>query len=151
MQSGVQDIESGSIRMIGAPGRFVSAPGASLFPGPSPDGKFCILTDGHDHYWLQPLDGGEAREIKGINPQERIPAWHGDSNNVFVTHSEGIDTEVYTLNLTSGERKHWTRFSLPEKTSIRQGTFIFITPDGSRFAYVVRKQRSTLFIAEGLR
>lgn len=32
-----------------------------------------------------------------------------------------------------------------------QGTFVFIRPDGSRFDYVVRKERSTLFIAEGLR
>jgi eukaryotic-like serine/threonine-protein kinase len=149
-QSAVQDLESGAIRPVGPSGRYVHTIADVLFPGPSPDGKFCIQTDGQNHYWLQAIDGDEAREIKGIDSSEQIVAWHSDSNNVFVMHPQGLDTEIYTLNLTTGERKLWVHFSPPDKTAIRGTTFVHVTPDGASFAYTVRKMHSTLFVAAGL-
>jgi hypothetical protein len=66
-------------------------------------------------------------------------------------HPNGADTNVFNLNLSNGERKLWIHFSPPDETAIRGETFINITPDGSHFAYMVRKLHSTLFVAEGLR
>ena len=149
-ESAVQDLDSGAVHTFGKPGRHLPVSGLRLFPGPSPDGRFCIETDDTNHYWLQPIDGAEAKEIAGVNPAERIIGWHGDSNNLFLSDPNGADAEVYNLNLATGARTLWVRFSPVEKAGVRSKEILF-TPDGSRFAYVVRRINSNLFVADGLR
>jgi len=149
-EAAVQDLDSGAVHAFKQTGRHLPASGFRLFPGPSADGRFYIETDGTNHYWLQPMDGGEAKEITGINSGERIIGWHGDSNNLLLADPAGADIEVYNLNLATGARTLWLSFSPAEKAGIRSKDVLF-TPDGSRFAYVVRKINSSLFVADGLR
>ena len=149
-ETAMQDLDSGAVHTFGKTGRHLPESGFRLFPGPSPDGRLCIETDGTNHYWLQPIDGGEAKEITGVNAGERIIGWHGDSNNLFLADPAGADTEVDNLNLATGSRTLWFRFSPVEKTGTRSKDILF-TPDGSRFAYVVRRINSNLFVADGLR
>jgi eukaryotic-like serine/threonine-protein kinase len=148
-ETAVQDVDSGAVHIFGPPGRHLPANGFRLFPGPSPDGRLCIETDGTNQ-WLQPIDGGQAKEITGIDPTEWIIGWHGDSNNLFLAVPTGAETEVYNLNLATGARTLWFRFSPTEKAGIRSRDILF-TPDGSRFAYVVLRINSDLFVADGLR
>jgi hypothetical protein len=44
--------------------------------------------------------------------------WHDDSDNLFVSKRAGADVEIYTLNLTTGQRKLPTRFSPADKTAL---------------------------------
>ena len=150
-QSAVQDIETGSVHPVGPKDRYTAAFVMTLFPGPSLDGKFCIETDGQGHYWLQPLGEGPAHEISGIAPGEKIINWHDNSDNVFLAHPDGINTQIYNLNLTTGKRQLWTTFSPPDKIARVGHSAVFITPDGSHFAYQSQKIHSTLFVAKGLR
>ncbi|MGA7566351.1 MAG: hypothetical protein WBW53_09800 [Terriglobales bacterium] len=151
-ESAVQDVDGGAVHQFGKPGRHLPTSGFRLFPGPSPDGRFCIETDDTNHSWLQPIgnDGGDAKGITGLSPAERVLGWHGDSNNLFVSDPAGADTEVYNLNLATGVRTRWVRFSPADKAGMRSKE-ILLTPDGSRFAYVVRRINSNLFVADGLR
>lgn len=149
-ESAVQDIESGAIHAISSGERYVAPYVYVLFPGSSPDGKYCIETDGKGRYWLQPIEGGAAREILGIGKDEHIINWHDDSDNIFVSHPDGADLQIYTVNLGSGQRKLWTTFSPQDKTAIAGNRVVFITPDGAHFAYQVFHVYSTLFVASGL-
>jgi len=149
--SAFQDIESSAVSPVGSAGRYVPSFAVRLSPGPSPDGKYCVLTNDKNHYWLQPLDGGDAREIKSVNPGDLMVEWHEDSNNLFVSRFLGADVESYNLNLTTGERKLWTRFSPSDKTAIAGNTWVLITPDGANYAYQVQRIYSILFLADGLR
>jgi Tol biopolymer transport system component len=150
-ESAVQDLDSGAAHAFGQPGRHLPTSGLRLFPGPSPDGRLCVETDGAGRHWLQPIEGGgEAKEITGINPAERIIGWHGDSNNLFLADPTGADAEIYNLNLVTGARTLWFRFSPADRNGIRNKDILF-TPDGSRFAYVVLRINSDLFVADGLR
>ncbi len=150
-QSAVQDIETGSVHSIGPKDRYTAAFVMTLFPGPSLDGKSCIQTDGQDHYWLQSLESGSVRALSGIAPGEKIINWHGDSDNIFLAHPDGINVQIYNLNLTTGTRQLWTTFSPQDKTARVGHSSVFITPDGAYFAYQSQKIHSTLFIATGLR
>jgi len=150
-QSALQDLDSGSVRSIGPAGWYVRTYVGLMFPGPSPDGRYCILTDGKNHYSLQPLDGAKGREIQGINTGETFMGWHDDSNNLFVSRPVGSDVEIYTLNLVSGQRKLWTRFSPADKTAVAGHGLMVITPDGAHYGYMVQRIYSTLFLADGLR
>jgi eukaryotic-like serine/threonine-protein kinase len=150
LQSAIQDIADGSVRTIGSGGRFISFHSAALYPGGSPDGKFCVVGDGEGNHWLQALDGTAVHQINGIAPGELMINWHGDSNNLFVAHSDGSQVDVYSLNVSTGERKLWTRFSPPDSAATFGNSTILITPDGSRYAYTIRRVYSNLFLASGI-
>src|SRR5262249_37088965 len=146
----IQDVAKGSVQPV-TQGRHVEAFAGVLQPGPSPDGKDCIVVDDEGRHWLQPLGGGAAREIPKIEATERILNWHNDSNNVFVSRPSGSDSDIYTLNLSTGERKLWSHFTPSDKTGLASPSILFITPDGSRYAYTLQRIFSTLFQVEGLR
>jgi eukaryotic-like serine/threonine-protein kinase len=145
----VQDVASGSVHAV-AQGRHVKALAGVLEPGPSPDGKNSILVDGEGRHWMQPLDGSAAREIPKLDSAEKIVNWHNDSNNLFVSRPDGSDVQIFTVNLTTGERKLWNRFSPADKTGMASPSFLFITPDGSRYAYSTQRIFTTLFQVDGL-
>ena len=149
-QSAVQDIETGSVHPVGPSGRYIAAFVITLFPGPSPDGKSCIQTDGQGHYWLQSIEGESVRELRGIADGERIINWHADSDNAFIAHPDGINVQIYNLNLTTGQRKLWTIFSPQDKSARAGHSVVFITPDGAHFAYQSQRVLSTLFVAKDL-
>jgi len=44
---------------------------------------------------------------------------------------------VYSLNVSTGERKLWTRFSPSDTAAIFGNDSILITPDGSHYAYII--------------
>jgi len=146
-QSAVQEVDSGLVHVIGPDGRFVKPNIMNLFPGPSPDGKYCIETDGKGSYWLQSVDTGDARQISAIASDERIINWHNDSNNVFLARNDGPNVQVTNLELASGRRTLWMTFSPPDKTALTPNTFLLITSDGAHFSYEAHKIFSTLFIA----
>jgi len=150
-QSAVQDLETGSVHTIGANGTYIVAHVTNLFPGPSLDGKYSILMDGKGHYWLQSIEGEGRREISGIGADEKIINWHGDSHNIFLSHQDGANVQIYNLNLDSGHRQLWTTFSPQDKTAMAGFSQVLITPDGAHFAYEVHKLDSTLFVVNGLR
>ena len=146
----IQEIANGTVHAV-AQGKHVEAFAGILEPGPSPDGKNCILVDGEARHWLQPLDGSVAREIPKLDPGEKILNWHNDSSNLFVSRPDGADIQIYSVNLTTGERKLSNRFSPADKTGMASPSFLFITPDGSRYAYSTLRIFSTLFQVDGLR
>lgn len=149
-ESAVQDLETGAIHTINSSGKYVAAYVYNLFPGSSPDGKYCIETDGKGHNWLQPIEGGVAREISGIGKDDNVINWHDDSNNIFLSHQNGADLQIDTLNLGSEQRRLWTTFSPQDKTALTGNRVVLITPDGAHFAYQVFHVYSTLFVASGL-
>ena len=78
----LQEIATGAARQITGEGKYtVGVDERSM--SVSPDGKFCIITDGEDHYWVQPIDGSEASELKGLLEGDHPLQWHKDSQNIF--------------------------------------------------------------------
>jgi serine/threonine protein kinase/Tol biopolymer transport system component len=146
-----QDINTGSLRPVSSQGKYVMSFFGVMAPGPSPDGKSCIVSDGQGHYWLQPLDGAPAREISSIKSSEQIINWHNDADNLFLVVPSGSDGDIYSLNITTGERKLWAHFSAPDRAGLTGPSFLYITPDGSRYAYSTERILSTLFQVDGLR
>ena len=147
-QSAVQDIETGSVRSIGAKDRYVAASISTLFPGPSPDGKFCIQTDG-SRYWKQSIEDNSAREFSGVRPARR---WQTACRiqNVFRAHPTASLSQLLIMEPNERIGNSWTHFSQPHQTATAGHTLLFMTPDGGHFAYESHRIYSTLFIAKGL-
>ena len=117
----------------------------------SPDGKSFITTDGNKHYWVQPMDGGEPSEIKGLSPGDLPLDWHNGSENIFFERPIGTDTsEIYDLNLATGKSKLWSHFTPTDKSAMLALRHPIITQDGAHVLYVVQRIFSTLFVANGI-
>jgi hypothetical protein len=116
----------------------------------SPDGKYCVTTDGGNHYWIQPTDGSPARDLVGILPGEHVIEWHNDSAHLFVARQNGTEVEISDVNVATGEHKFFSRYSPNDQTAALAVTYVAITPDGAHYAYVVPHVYSTLLVARGV-
>ena len=146
----LQDVETGAAQKIKSDGKLLLT-GEAGNGTVSPDGKFFLAVDDEGRYWVQPLDGGPAEEIKGLSPGDIPTEWHGGSQNIFFERPIGTDTsEVYDLNLASGASKLWSRFTPADKTAMLALRHAIITQDGAHVLYVVQRIFSTLFVAKGI-
>ena len=146
----LQDIATGTARRITSEGRYTAGVNDTSM-SVSPDGKYFIVTDGENHYWLQPLDGGEASEMKGLLEGDHPLQWHNDSQNIFVERPGGTGgVDIYDLNLVTGASKLWTHFSPSDKAAMIAMRHPVITPDGAHILYGVQRIFSTLFLAKGI-
>lgn len=127
----LQDIASGAAHQIGHEGRYAVAM-QDVAMSVSPDGQYCLTTDGENHYWIQPIAGGEPREIKSLLEGDFPLEWHNDSQNIFFERRESSNAiDIYDLNLTNGQQKLWTHFSPTDKTAMVTMRRALITPDGA--------------------
>ena len=146
----LQEVATGTVRQVTSEGKYLVTSDQQV-SSVSPDGKYCIITDGEDHYWVQPIEGGEPREIKGLLEGDLPRDWHNDSQNIFVERPAGTDSvDIYDLNIATGQRKLWTQFSPSDKGAILSLRHPVITPDGAHALYVVQRIYSTLFVAKGI-
>lgn len=146
----VQNLDTGAVQQISPDGKFVPYR-VGVPVNVSPDGKYCVTTDGENDYWIQPTDAGPARDLPGILAGERVIEWHTDSVHLFVARENGTDVEISDVNAITGEHKLFTRYSPTDKTAALNVTYVAITPDGAHYAYVVPHIYSTLFVAKGIR
>ena len=147
----LQDVSSGMARQITREGRYaVFAHDVAV--NVSPDGQYFLTTDGGNHYWIQPIGGGEAREIKGLTEGDFPIEWHNNSQNIFLERRASLDAiDIYDLNLATGTRKLWTHFSPADKTAMVTMRHALITADGAHSLYAVQRCYSTLFVAKNIR
>jgi hypothetical protein len=118
----------------------------------SPDGQYFLTTDGGNHYWIQPIGGGEPTEIKSLVEGDFPLEWHNGSQNIFFERRGSLDAiDIYDLNLTNGQQKLWTHFSPTDKTAMVTMRHALITPDGAHSLYAVQRIYSTLFVAKNIR
>jgi serine/threonine protein kinase/WD40 repeat protein len=147
----LQDVQTGAARKIGTEGSYLWTVGEQGLGSVSPDGKSFMTTDGDKHFWVQPTDGGEPSPIKGLSPGDLPLEWHNGSQNIFFERLIGTDTsEIYDLNLATGQSKLWSHFTPADKIAMISLRHPIITQDGAHVLYVVQRIFSTLFVASGI-
>ncbi len=146
----LQDVPTGTARRISEEGRYLLVI-HDVAMNVSPDGKYCVVTDGEGHYWIQPLDGSQGSEIKGLGSGDFPLEWHGGSQNIFVERRPALDAiDIYDLNLATGQSKLWNHFSPTDKNAMVTMRHPLITPDGAHALYAVQRIYSTLFLAKDI-
>jgi hypothetical protein len=148
----MQDVETGAARKIGTEGKYLWTIGEAGLGNVSSDGKSFLTTDGENHFWVQPVDGGAPTEVKGLSPGDLPLDWHNGSQNIFFERPIGTDTsEIYDLNLATGESKLWSHFTPSDKTAMIALRHPITTQAGTPVLYTVQRIFSTLFVANGIR
>jgi serine/threonine protein kinase len=105
----------------------------------SPDGKSVITLQPDRTYYIQPLNGGEASPIPGLESGDEPIQWSDDGSAVFVHGPEEFATRIYHVNLATGNRREWKTIDPPNKVGLvgleLNPGGILITPDGKVSVY----------------
>jgi serine/threonine protein kinase/Tol biopolymer transport system component len=117
----------------------------------TPGGKFLVLRGDKPLLDLLPLDtGAPAREIKGIQPLERVLQVSDDGKVALVVDVKGLSAAVYRLHTETGERQLIRTLEMRDPTGGFGVTRIATTPDGQSYAYNTLRQLSELYLLQGL-
>jgi len=117
----------------------------------SPDGKLAIGFGVDGKRAVFPVDGGEARAIPGLEDQDRVAGFTGDSQSIYVRNAAGLPTVVYKLDLASGKRTLWRQITPPDSAGVGSVDSFIYTPDGKSYVYSYNRTLSDLYLVEGLK
>jgi Tol biopolymer transport system component len=139
--------------LAGGPPRAVTAEGKGAFRRTlSPDGRF-IITYEHARpeapFALQPLDGGEATPVPGLEPGDEPIRWSADGRSLFVRAGR-LPARIFRLDVASGRRTPWKEIAPEDPTGVPAVATILPTPDGSAWAYHYLRLLSELYVVERL-
>ena len=105
----------------------------------SPDGKRVITLQPDGNFYIQGLDGGEPKEIPGLERDDEPIQWSDDGRAVFVKAAGDFATKIYRVDLATGARREWKDIDPPNKVGhvgleVNPGG-ILITPNGEVCIY----------------
>lgn len=141
----VQDLRGGPPRPITPEGM------RSLSWSPiAPDGGSVVATRPDGRSALYPVDGGKARLIKGLGPQEVPSRWTADGQ-LFVQRAHDLPFEVFRLDPASGRRSLCQQIRPADPAGMVPLHEVLLTPDGESYVYNSERLLSHLYLAEGIR
>ena len=130
--------------------------GINGFKPISPDGKYVALVRSAS-YRLQfsimiiPLEGGEAKALKGLEPGDVPVRWDGDGHAIYVFNRDGLPAKLHRIEIATGKRT-LVRTIMPVNPAGLAGIrTLAITPDARFVAYNYTRKLSDLYLIEGLK
>lgn len=141
----VQDIGGGEPKPVTPEGVYLDNFGSDAV---SPDGKYFVGYDDDIGCRLYPVEGGEPREIKGLESGESPLFWSPDGTAIYV--ESGIPSRVFRIDLQTGRRQLWKELTPSDPVGVHYVGPKF-TPDGKTYAYAYARTLSDLYVIEGLK
>ena len=112
---------------------------SSINVSTSHDGKKIITLQPDKTYYIQPLDGGEAKPIPGLESGDEPIQWSDDGRSVYVIGPGEFATKIYRVDLANGNRREWKVIDPPNKIGLvgleLNPGGILVTPDGKVCVY----------------
>ena len=142
----IQDIEGGEPRPITPAGyRFWLGHKAV-----SPSGEW-IAAEADGPPSLFPIEGGEAREIPGVEPEDNFVAWSADGRSIFLQADPEVPQSIYRVDLVTGKRSLWKAIAPADTVGVIEIWSIQISADEQSYCYSYARNISDLYLVEGLR
>ena len=139
------DLETGAISLIPGIERL-----SSNFEV-SPDGRWLAVRAGDAPWALYPIDGGEARQIPGLRPDDDLMPWTMESNSVLVVAGSTLPCKLDRIDLDTGARTPWRELMPPDTSGVSSMRGFRFTPDGKTYGYTFAVQLDDLYLVENLR
>ncbi|MGE5276412.1 MAG: hypothetical protein ACM3SU_05415, partial [Acidobacteriota bacterium] len=143
----VQSIEGGAPRAITPEGITAALPGFAI----SPDGKLVAAIGADRKAMLYPVEGGEARPIRGLEEKEFPLRFSADGRSLYLWKRGDVPARVTKLDLESGRREVWKDLLPADPAGVERISNVLVTPDGKGYAYCYARLLSDLFVVEGLK
>jgi len=122
----------------------------------TPDGTLVTAADRDGRVALYPIDGGERREIPGVEPAGApsgyVPIqWSTDGRLLYVYRPDDLPVRVFRIDTVTGRKEVWRELVPADLAGVFSVSPVLITPDGSSYAYSVSRELSDLYLVEGLK
>ena len=141
---GVHRFEGGEMRMIT---RERVLGNAVAF---SPDGRFVAVARQDGSLAAYPLHDGEVRPLPRLTPGETPIQWSADGRRLYVTRLGLAQAAVYLVDCESGARTLWRTLSPADPAGAGILNDVFLTRDGSAYAYHFGRDLDELQVVDGL-
>jgi Tol biopolymer transport system component len=116
----------------------------------SPDGRYVAVSLTQRTVSIVPIDGGEAREIRGL-PDLLVARWSGDGRSLFLITRGYWPCQVHRLDLTTERADFWRQVTPADPTGIFDCTYILPSEDGQSYAYTYLRFLTDIIVAEGFK
>jgi eukaryotic-like serine/threonine-protein kinase len=121
-------------------------------PGPvSMDGKRFLAWGPEGRVRVCPIDGGQSTPLPGIEPGEVVTGWTSDDRALYVQRAGGPGARIDRFDLATGHRDLWKEILPSDPTGVIRTSSVFISPEGTFYAYAYSRVLSNLFLVEGVK
>jgi Tol biopolymer transport system component len=118
----------------------------------SPDSRFWAVIDRKGKGQIVALDGGPARPLPGVEPDDVLAQWSADGKFLYAARPEDVPAKVYRIEIETGRRELWRELLPADPAGVNRFEWIAISPDGRSYAYsYMRSIASDLYLVEGLK
>ncbi len=141
----IQDVDGGEPRPITPEGyRFFIGQKAV-----SPSGEW-LAAEADGPPSMFPIEGGEEREIPGVEPGDNFAAWSADGRSIFLGSLE-VPQRVYRVDIATGKRSLWKALAPADTVGVLDIWSVQISADEQSYCYSFGRHISDLYLVEGLR
>jgi DNA-binding beta-propeller fold protein YncE len=116
----------------------------------SPDGQHvAAMSDGAPPVIVRIADG-ETMALSGAGPGERPLSFSADGKSLYVARYQESPARatMFRIESATGRRQFRADIVPADPAGVARIDYIFITPDGQRFAYSFHRLLNDLFVAE---
>ncbi|HEX3351238.1 MAG TPA: protein kinase [Terriglobales bacterium] len=117
----------------------------------SPNGEG-VAAIGPDHkVYIYPINGGDARLVPGLQPDEAPTGWSADGRDLFVFRYGEIPARVVQVDVATGQRKPWKELEPADSAGIDTINGVMMTADAKGYVYGYIRTLCDLYLVEGLK
>jgi len=118
---------------------------------PSPNGRYLIALQLDQSHAIFDILSGELRAIPGDITKRLFPIrWSSDSRHVYLFTRTSPPSQIWQLDITSGEEKPIRQLSPADPVGILEILQVQMTPDARKFVYAYDRYLSELYVVDGL-
>jgi Tol biopolymer transport system component len=117
----------------------------------SPDGRQILYMDSAGVWFLQPTEGGTARAVSGLGPEDRVQHWSQGDGGLYVFGSNDMPRRLERLDLATGHRTTVRLIAPTDRTGALWVIRLSLSDDAKAYAYSYNRMISQLFVVEGAR
>jgi hypothetical protein len=105
---------------------------------------------------LFPIEGGDARPVPVLTPEDVPLQWSDGGRYVYTVASVGDGTQaavdVFRVEVTTGDRALWKRLMPSDPVGVEDlRRTVVITPDAQSYCYSYMRRLGDLFMVAGLK
>jgi serine/threonine protein kinase len=141
----LQSVDGGAARAVTPEG--ITGSGVRIVV--SPDGKTFLAANAAGQRLLFPLDGGEARPIQGLGPDDHVIGWAADGHTLYYYRREE-NIRIYELDPVSGHARLLREFMPSDVAGILGSPTVLLSGDGKWCVYSFGRYLSQLYLVTGL-
>ncbi len=127
------------------------APEGFLLPVISPDGTRLLTRGPDDKAWIFSVRGGEPTLVPEIAAADTVAGWTSEGRGLYVQRGVTIPARIDRFDFATRRFETWKEIVPSDVAGIVRISSVFISPDGTFYAYAYSRALSNLYLVEGLR